>query len=58
MDESERETADTNGEGETLPDPQGAEVSAWEQQQKEREKVEKRDRESESEGEKCVAWLQ
>ena len=25
---SERETADTNGEGETLPDPQGAEVSA------------------------------
>ena len=23
-----RETADTSGEGETLPDPQGAEVSA------------------------------
>ena len=26
------ETADTNGEGETLPDPQGAEVSAWERE--------------------------
>ena len=54
MDESERETADTNGEGETLPDPQGAEVSAWERERdkwNEKEKVKK--------GEwKYVAWLQ
>ena len=35
----ESETADTGGEGETLPDPQGAEVPAWEQRER-KEKAE------------------
>ena len=46
----EKKTADTDGEGETLPDPQRAEVPAW-------EKEEKKDRERESQGE-YVAWVQ
>ena len=28
--EWKKETADTGGEGETLPDPQGADMPAWE----------------------------
>ena len=49
----DEETADTSGEGVTLPDPQGAGVPAWERREKDRWKKRKM-KVREKEGEKLV----